>query len=108
MPLRHISGYMRRALDAGTVKAAILPANFYRAELPTAPTWKRAGGWVDGGLCPFHADHHAGSFRVHLDSGAFRCFACGAHGADILAFTMHRHGLAFRDALNRLSREWGL
>jgi DNA primase len=45
---------------------------------------------------------------VNLDSGAFRCFACGARGADILAFAMQRHGLGFRDALDRLGREWGL
>jgi hypothetical protein len=108
MHLRHDSRHMRRALDAGAVKAALPPANFYRAELTAPPAWKRAGGWVDGGLCPFDTDRHAGNFRLNLDSGAFRCFACGAHGADILAFTMQRHGLGFRDALDRLSREWGL
>lgn len=97
-----------RQNHAETLKATLPPATFYRAELPAPPAWKRAGGWVDGGLCPFHADRHAGSFRVNLDTGAFHCFACGAHGVDILAFAMQRHGLAFRDALALVRREWGL
>jgi len=53
------------------VKAYIPPAELYRAELPTMPP-PRGGGWRDGGLCPFHADNHAGSFRVNLDSGGFQ------------------------------------
>lgn len=89
------------------VKAYIPPAEFYRAELPTMPP-PRGAGWRDGGLCVFHADNHAGSFRVNLDSGGFCCFSCGAKGADIIAFIQLRDGLSFPEALNKLANEWGV
>ncbi|WP_082054117.1 CHC2 zinc finger domain-containing protein [Methyloterricola oryzae] len=63
---------------------------------------------MDGGLCPFHADGRAGSFRVHLETGAFCCFACGAKGGDIVAFVQQREGLSFQDALTKLADEWGV
>ena len=88
------------------VKAYIPPAEFYRAELPSMPP-PRGGGWRDGGLCAFHADNHAGSFRVNLDSGGFCCFSCGAKGADIIAFIQLRDGLSFTEALRKLADEWG-
>ena len=85
----------------------ISPSDFYRSELPTMPA-PRGGGWRDGGLCPFHDDHKAGSFRVHLDSGGFKCFACDAAGGDIVAFTQLRDGLGFVDAVHKLASDWGL
>lgn len=95
-------------LTPSILKTAVPPTDFYRGELPGAPAWKRGAVWVSGGLCPFHADQHAGSFRVNLDTGAFRCFACGASGADILAFIMQRDGLSFPETLAKLAREWGV
>ncbi|MDP2828111.1 MAG: CHC2 zinc finger domain-containing protein [Sulfuricellaceae bacterium] len=89
------------------VKAYIPPADFYRAELPTMPS-PRGGGWRDGGLCVFHADNHAGSFRVNLETGAFCCFSCGAKGSDIIAFIQQRDGLSFPEALQQLADEWGM
>lgn len=94
-------------LQADDVKGSIPPAEFFRAELPAMPP-PRGGGWRDGGLCCFHDDQHAGSFRVNLDTGAFVCFACGAKGADIIAFTQLRDGLSFPDALAKLGKDWGL
>jgi len=89
------------------VKALIPPADFYRAELPAMPP-PRGGGWHDGGLCVFHADNHAGSFRVNLETGAFTCFSCGAKGSDIIAFVQLRDGLSFPEALNKIANEWGI
>ena len=89
------------------VKGSIPPADFYRAELQTMPP-PRGGGWRDGGLCPFHADKTAGSFRVNLETGAFTCFSCGSKGADIIAFTQQRDGLSFPEALRKLSEDWGI
>ena len=89
------------------IKGRIPTAEFYRAELPLMPS-PRGGGWRDGGLCCFHDDKHAGSFRVNLDTGAFTCFACGSKGADIIAFIQLRDGLSFPDALNKLESDWGL
>lgn len=89
------------------LKAAISPVDFYRYELPDMPQTSRQG-WVDGGLCPFHADKHTGSFRVNLESGAYRCFSCDAKGGDILSFLQARDGVSFPEALKRISQEWGL
>jgi len=90
------------------IKASIPPREFYRAELPDAPKWKPgATGWQDGGLCPFHTDEHAGSFRVNLGTGGFICFACDARGSSVLDFTMQRHGLNFISAVRKLRRDWG-
>jgi DNA primase len=94
-------------MKADTIKRAIAPADFYAAELPAMKPPRRIG-WNDAGLCPFHADNHAGSFRVQVETGAFHCFACGARGGDILAFVMLRDGLAFREALDMLATEWGI
>ena len=91
--------------DIHTIKAAIPPAEFYPHDLPDMrPTNK--SGWQDGGLCPFHNDTKAGSFRVNLDTGGYYCFSCGAKGGDIVAFTMQRDGLTFPDALKQLAEEW--
>lgn len=93
--------------DIDKIKASIRPADFYPHELPDMlrPT---KGGWRDGGLCPFHRDNRAGSFRVNLDNGAFCCFSCGAKGGDIIAFTMQRDDLTFPEALKQLAEDWGV
>jgi DNA primase len=57
-------------------------------------TWKNA-------LCPFHNDTNP-SLRVHLDTGGFRCMACGVKGGDILAFHMQRYGVRFAEAVRQL------
>jgi DNA primase len=95
-----------KSLNADYIKRTISPLDFYRHELPNAPLKKH--GWIDGGLCVFHADNRPGSFRVNTQSGAFLCFSCGSKGSDIIAFTMALNGLSFRDALHKLAREWGI
>jgi hypothetical protein len=95
--------------DAATVRRAVHPQAFYRSELPGMPSTRLGHTtWSDAGLCPFHQDTHAGSFRVHLGTGSFKCFACGAAGGDVIAFAMLRHGLGFRDALTVLADTWGV
>lgn len=89
------------------IKSYIPPADFYRSELPAMPS-PCGGGWRDGGLCPFHNDKHAGSFRVNLETGAFTCFSCGSKGGDIIAFIQQRDDLSFPEAVQKLSDEWGL
>ena len=34
-------------------------------------------------LCPFHDDHHPGSFKVFSANNRFKCFSCGAFGNSI-------------------------
>jgi DNA primase len=89
-----------------TIKQNLTPLDFYRNELPGVQ-YKKVG-WNDGGLCPFHNDNKSGSFRVNLSTGAYKCFACGAAGADIIAFTMTFYGLQFIEALTKLTDDWGL
>lgn len=58
------------------------------------------GAWRSA-LCPFH-DDSTPSLRVRLETGAFRCMACGAHGGDVLAFHQRRSGLDFKRAAQAL------
>lgn len=88
--------------EAAELKRAINPSRFFDAELRPERQWKRAAGWVDGGLCPFHDDSHSGSFRVNLDTGGFLCFSCGAKGTDIIDFVCLRENHGFLGALNYL------
>lgn len=92
-------------LSAGVLKAALPPSAYYPRQLPTMPVTSRAG-WVDGGLCPFHADRHRGNFRVHLTTGAYCCFACGARGGDLLDFHQRLTGLSFPDSLQDLAQRF--
>jgi DNA primase len=60
----------------------------------------RSGEWRSA-VCQFHDDTRP-SLRVRLDTGGFRCMACGAHGGDVLAFHMQRYGLTFIEAAKAL------
>lgn len=84
-------GFRRESLPA--------PADYYTRELPelrhrTRQVWAQA-------RCVFHKDRNP-SLSVNLLSGGFRCFGCGAHGGDVLAFHMLRHGLEFKTAAREL------
>jgi DNA primase len=96
----------KQKLNADSIKNSLSPRDFYTHELPNAPLKKH--GWNDGGLCPFHSDNKAGSFRVNLITGAFKCFACGVAGGDVIAFAMALYGLKFAEALTQLAHDWGL
>lgn len=81
---------------------------FDRGRLPSAPAYFRSvglkligrGAWRSA-LCPFH-DDCSPSLRVRIETGAFRCMACGAHGGDVLAFHQQRSGLTFKRAAQAL------
>ncbi len=73
------------------------PANYFKAQglrLTGGGEWKNA-------ICPFHEDTRP-SLRIRIDSGSFKCMACGAHGGDVLAFHMQLHGLTFKQAATDL------
>jgi len=84
------------------VKQQIDPRDFYQAHIERF----RPRGRFAMGLCPFHDDHHS-SFSVNLETGSYKCFACGAHGTDIIGFQQARYDLGFRAALDTLAAEWG-
>ncbi len=82
--------------------------NFKRSALQSPATYFReqglkltGGGEWKNALCPFHDDHQP-SLRVRLDSGGFKCMACGVHGGDVLSFHMQRYGLGFIAAAKQL------
>ena len=77
------------------------PASYYQAQ---GLTLTGGGEWKDA-LCPFHDDSKP-SLRVRLDTGGFKCMACGAHGGDVLSFHMQRYGLSFKQAAKDLGA-WG-
>jgi phage/plasmid primase-like uncharacterized protein len=99
-------GSFKHTQQVDFIKQSITPRDFYLHELPTAKLKK--ANWNDGGLCPFHADNKAGSFHVNLATGAFKCFACGMTGGDVIAFAMALNGLKFTDALAKVADDWGL
>lgn len=85
-----------------------LASAFKRERLPEPPEYYRQQGLklVGGGewrsaVCPFHDDTKP-SLRVRIETGAFRCMACGAHGGDVLAFHRLRYGMGFVDAAKAL------
>jgi DNA primase len=94
-----------KQLDVSYLKEMIAPIDFYIAE---GQEVKIKGGspWKLGGLCPFHDDHHVGSFYIHDISGGYSCFSCGATGGDIIDFTQMKYGLSFGEAIRKLARQW--
>jgi DNA primase len=74
------------------------PTEFYREQ---GLKLKGSGAWKSA-LCPFHNDT-APSLRVRIETGAYRCMVCGAHGGDVLAFHMQRHRMRFIDAARALN-----
>lgn len=88
------------------IKRSISSYDFYLREQDLCRFSNRSGQWAIAGLCPFHEDHSAGSFKINLTNGAFICFACGAKGGDIISFTQQKYQLQFRQALEKLITEW--
>ncbi len=78
------------------------PGDYYRAlglKLTGGPEWRST-------RCLIHDDDRP-SLRVRVDTGAFKCMACGARGGDVLAFHRLLHGLDFVAAAKDLGAwEW--
>ena len=83
--------------------------HFRRDRLPNPVEYLRSQGvqlapgkaeWASA-RCPFHDDRQP-SLRIRLDSGGYRCMACGAHGGDVLAFHRQLHGMSFVQAARDL------
>jgi DNA primase len=86
---------------ASEVKLAVSPSLFYARELEMVSgrgLWRQA-------RCPFHAPDRHPSFAFNVETGAYRCFACGAHGGDAIDFVKQRYSLSFRDSMDLLRRE---
>lgn len=51
--------------------------------------------------CPFHDDKRP-SMVMSLDTGSYRCMACGERGRDLIEFHRQRTGLGFLAAFRDL------
>lgn len=72
--------------------------SYYRLQLPGLKV--KSGDWSQTRCC-FHEEKHA-SLSVNLISGAYKCFACGAAGGDIIAFHRARYQMTFVEAAKDL------
>ena len=91
---------------AETIKRALLPVDFWRAELSEFSE-KSNKDWHDGGLCPFHDDNKKGTFKVN-ENGGYHCFSCGAGNGDIIAFHMQLNGFDFITSCESIARDFGI
>ena len=57
------------------------------------------------GYCPFHDDHHVGSFVVYPKKQCYKCFSCGAKGGVVEFLKQHEH-LSFPDAIRWLGKKY--
>ena len=97
-----------RQITAADIKAAIPAHDFYLRELGLSRYGSKSNSWAVAGICPFHPDRKAGSFKINLETGGFQCWSCGASGGDIITFTEKRYDFDYRQAAARLIDEWGL
>lgn len=75
------------------------PADVYfSSELPGLK--KKPGDWSLAKCC-FHDDKNP-SLSVNMITGAFKCFACGASGKDIVDFHKMRYQRDFVEAAKEL------
>jgi hypothetical protein len=72
----------------------LIPAVYYQSEFPGL---KVTAKWMNVHCC-FHEDKFP-SLGLHMISGGFHCFGCGAKGGDIVAFHMQRYGMSFIDTV---------
>lgn len=84
-------------------KAALLSPVAALARLGIKPSRANPGGYMQI-ACPFHkaGEEKSASLSMHNVIGNFRCFACGAHGGDVLAFWMQHTGQSFKQAAQEL------
>jgi len=102
---RTVAGAPLKTLRDNSIKSRWnYKSGFDRQRLPSPAEYfskqaiplKGGGAWRDA-VCPFHTDTKP-SLRVRIETGAFRCMVCSAHGGDVLAFHQQLHGLNFKDA----------
>lgn len=74
-----------------------LPAEFYADELGSL---RGSGAWRQV-CCCFH-DDKSPSLSVNIQTGGFKCHACGTKGGDIIDFQRLRYGQSFPEAVQVL------
>jgi hypothetical protein len=97
LPIKNKQNYLNRYFQKRLLDRSLLPSPlaYYRQHFPTL---RDKSKWVTVHCC-FHEDRQP-SLALHLPSGAFRCFGCGAKGGDLIAFHMKRYGMSFIATVN--------
>ena len=85
----------------GHFRPELLPpaSSFYKREFRKLSRPSR--GWSRT-ACTIHGGDNPTALSVNLQHGGFYCHSCGAHGGDVLAFTMQRYQMSFQDAAKEL------
>lgn len=102
----HTHGKANRSgrFNQGQFDKSALPAPVAILQrLGIKPSRANASGYMQI-VCPFHkgGDEKNASLSMHSINGNFRCFACGAHGGDVLSFWMQHTGQTFKQAAQEL------
>ncbi len=103
-PTPHGKANRYRHFNQGIFNKAALPAPAaVLARMGIKPGRANAGGYMQI-ACPFHkaGEEKNASLSMHNERGNFKCFACGAHGGDVLSFWMQHTGQAFKQAAMEL------
>lgn len=58
-------------------------------------------------LCPFHDDHHLGSFKINPRTNTYCCYSCNAWG-DSIDFLEDYAGMTFTEAVYYLADKYGI
>lgn len=88
---------------AELVKRNIKPLEYFMKRIGGRLGRPSRDGWHQwNGLCPFHQDKRPGTFFINVNSGAFKCFSCGAKGGDVIACEQLLHDCTFPQALEKL------
>ncbi len=75
------------------------PISYYQTLFPSLKV-RGNTAWISVTCC-FHDDTNP-SLRINTQTGAFRCFGCGAKGGSIIAFQMQHQHMSFQEALRFL------
>lgn len=58
-------------------------------------------------LCPFHDDHHIGSFKISKSKNLYKCFSCEASGNGI-HFISEFDGISYYQAAMKIAHEFNI
>lgn len=87
-----------KSIDKTEILKRLDLTKFYKGRIPSL----QINGKPEAiGLCCFHADTNP-SLSVNIETGLYRCFACGAKG-DVFTFHQEATGVDFSTALKELA-----
>ncbi len=94
---------------ADTIKAGIAPVAYFtdRINLNNDALVAGSDGYAPKVRCPLHQDRTP-SLSIHVQTGAWHCFGCKAHGGSVIDFEMALFKLSFDGARAALAKDFGI